>query len=96
MKLVKIKPSQWTGLCLLLLLVLWLTPMRAVAQDNNVYQFNVNPYYPILGNLSGFGNFGYYGQPDNYSQYRFGWPGLVYRANSWLQVVGGLDIVFHG
>lgn len=67
--------------------------MRLVAADE-VYQFNVNPYAPIAGNLSGFGNFGYYGQPDNYSQYRFGWPSMLYKANSWLQFAGGLDAYY--
>ena len=64
--------------------------MAARAADN-LYEFNVNPVAPIAGNWSGFGNFGYHEQPDNYSQYRFGWPGLIYRATDWLQLWGGLD-----
>jgi hypothetical protein len=68
-----------------------LTSALAGPEDNNIYQLNINPHAPIIGDLSGFGNFGYYGQSDTYSKYRFGWPGFVYRVNPWLQLVGGLD-----
>ena len=74
--------------CLLLLTVFGLTAARAA---DNTYEFNVNPIAPIAGDWSAFGNFGYYEQPNNYSRYRFGWPGVIYRANDWLQLSGGLD-----
>jgi len=76
---------------ILFLLSLWLSLARAA---DNEYQFNFNPYAPVAGNLSGFGNFGYIYQPDNYAQYRFGWPGLIYKVNLWLQLCGGLDAYY--
>jgi len=79
------------GLGLLLWLGFGLPFAQAEDDENNEYQLNFNLYAPIVDGLSGFGNFGYYGQYDAYSKYRFGWPGLIYRVNAWLQLWGGLD-----
>ena len=68
----------------------------AHAADNHVsdvYQLNLNPNHPIADRLDMFGNFGYY-ENSNYSQYRFGWPGLIYHVEPWLQLWGGLDAYY--
>ncbi|HTL72121.1 MAG TPA: DUF2490 domain-containing protein [bacterium] len=66
------------------------------AEDNHVsdvYQFNINPYHPVADRLDMFGNLGCY-QNSDYSEYRFGWPGLIYHVESWLQLWGGLDAYY--
>ena len=66
------------------------------AADNHVsdvYQFNVNPHHPLTDQLSMFGNLGYY-QNSDYAKYRFGWPGLIYQIEPWLQLWGGLDAYY--
>ncbi len=60
---------------------------------SDVYQFNLNPNHPLTDRLDMFGNFGYY-ENSNYSQYRFGWPGLIYHVEPWLQLWGGLDAYY--
>jgi hypothetical protein len=60
-------------------------------QNNNEYQFNVNPHHGLTDQIDMFGNFGYFEQPSNYSKYRFGWPGFIYGPKDWLQLWGGLD-----
>jgi hypothetical protein len=82
------------GLGLLLLLALWPARARATDDENNEYQLNVNAHVRLTDRFSSFGDFGYYRQPDDYSKYRFGWPGLIYRATAWLQLSGGLDAYF--
>ncbi len=53
-------------------------------------EFNFNPYHPLTDRLSTFANLGYYENSD-YSEYRFGLPGLIYHVEDWLQLWGGLD-----
>ena len=73
-----------------------LLPVIAHATDdeNGEYQLNINPHVKATDQLSTFGNFGYFYDPHQYSKFRFGWPGLIYRANSWLQFPGGLDAYY--
>lgn len=79
---------------------LWLTlallPQIAQATDdeNGEYQLNFNLHAKATDDLSTFGNFGYFYDPHAYSKYRFGWPGLIYRVNSWLQFPEGLDAYY--
>jgi hypothetical protein len=90
-----------TGACapftftLLLLACLAVAPALSVrgadAEENNIYQLNLNPHHEVTDQLSMFGNFGYFHQADDYSKYRFGWPGLIYHPTHWLQLWGGLD-----
>jgi hypothetical protein len=58
------------------------------------YWLNINPHHAVTDKLSGFGNFGYYYSPDNYSKYEFGWPGVIYTVRPWLQLSGGLNTYF--
>lgn len=67
-------------------------PAREVS-DQDEYQFNINPHHPLLDQLNMFGNFGCLQGADD-TKYRFGWPGLDFRANAWLQLWGGLDAYY--
>jgi hypothetical protein len=84
-----------TAISLLLLLALRPVVAQASTDDENgEYQLNLNPHAKATDELSTFGNFGYFYDPHSYSKYRFGWPGLIYRVNSWLQFPGGLDTYY--
>jgi len=77
-----------------LLLSLLIAPVLAVraGSDNETdeYQFNVNPYHPLTDRMDLFSNLGYY-QSSDYAKYRFGLPGAIWHAETWLQLWGGLD-----
>jgi hypothetical protein len=77
------------------MLAIVLASSRLLAEDGgqaNEFRFTLNPSHPIKGNLSGFGNFGYYYNLDKeYSKYHVGWPGLIYAVKPWVQLWGGLD-----
>lgn len=88
------RQSVLAGPGLLLLLAFWPSLARATDDENNEYQLNVNAHAGITDRFSTFGNFGYADNPSDYSKYRFGWPGLIYRANAWLQLSGGLDAYY--
>jgi hypothetical protein len=83
--------TKSTTLLVCALLIFGLAPALAGPEEDNIYELNINPHAPIIGDLSSFGNFGYYGQNDTYSKYRFGWPSLLYQVSPWLQLIGGLD-----
>lgn len=88
---------QWVAAWLrVLLLFVFLPPLARGDDDqnNDEYQFNINPHHEIADHLSLFGNFGYYENPNDYSKYRFGWPGLIYGPKDWLQLWGGLDAYY--
>lgn len=63
-------------------------------ENNDEFQCNVNPHHSLTDQLSMFGNFGYFDNPNDYSKYRFGWPGLTYAATRWLQLWSGLDAYY--
>jgi hypothetical protein len=77
------------------LVLLWLVyPKNLRAQNDdlsNQFRFNVSTHHLITSNLTGFVHFGYFNNPDlGERTYRIGWPGVVYSANPWLQLSGGL------
>ena len=82
--------SPWSSFLLVLLAGLAVCPPISRGADSDLYQLNVNPYHPITDQLSMFGNFGCAENSDS-MKYRFGWPGLIYRVEPWLQLWGGLD-----
>jgi hypothetical protein len=60
-------------------------------QPANELRFTLSPHHPVKGNLTGFGELGYYYNPDkDYSEYYLGWPGLVYKVKPCLQLWAGL------
>jgi len=72
-------------------------PSACPAQDNQVtneYRVTVFPYFPIKGNLSGFGYLGYVRNPESrYELYYLGVPGVNYAVTKYFQVWGGfIDI----
>jgi hypothetical protein len=82
--------AAWLGT--LLLLTVCASIARGDDNENDdEYQFNLNPHHGVTDQLDVFGNLGYREQPDNFSKYRFGWPGLIYTPARWLQLWGGLD-----
>jgi Protein of unknown function (DUF2490) len=90
MKGIRRLAATWLGALLLL------SPSLAFAtgDENDEFQLNLYPHYDIGDKLSVFGNFGYTSKPENYSKYRFGWPGLIYSPNQWLQLWSGLDAYY--
>jgi hypothetical protein len=82
-------------LTILLLMLAAIAPALSVRGDNeennDEYQLNLNPHHPLTDQIDVFGNFAFYNNPDDYSKYRFGWPGLIYGPATWLQLWGGLD-----
>lgn len=81
--------AAWLGLVTALIG----SPFSASAgsgQEDNEYQFNVNPYHPLTGRLDMFGNLGYY-ESSGYTKYRFSLPGAILHVEPWLQLWGGLD-----
>jgi hypothetical protein len=80
-------------------LLLWLAvAMRLRAANDDVtdqFRFNVSTHHLITSNLTGFVHLGYFNDPDlGERTYRIGWPGVVYTANHWLQLSGGLLTTF--
>jgi hypothetical protein len=72
------------------------SPLCAANDDqSNEYRFTLSPYNPIRGNLSGFGELGYYWNPEqDYQTYTILWPGLTYQAAPWAQLSAGLRSLY--
>ena len=77
-----------------LLLFALLAPAPLVRADDDIgneYRLTLSPSHPIMGNLSGFGQFEYRNNPQKeYQVYEVQWPGLTYSVKHWLQLSGGL------
>lgn len=82
------------GLVVPLLMAIVFVPRSLQAEDGkpaNEFRFTLSPHHPLKGNLTGFARLGYYYNPDkDYSEYYFGWPGLIYRVKPWLQLWAGM------
>jgi hypothetical protein len=82
----------------LLILVLLAIVPATVSQNNNVtneWRITAFPHYPIKGNLTGFGYFGWVKNPSGeYSLWYAGAPGVIYNAKPWLQIWGGLHDIY--
>ena len=67
--------------------------LRAQGDDtSNQYRFNIFTYYPIIGNLTGFSEFGYAFDPhQKYDRFVAEWPNFNYRVDRWLRITVGLN-----
>jgi hypothetical protein len=87
-----VKGRNVTGISLFLLCLA--IPMRLCAQNDdfsNQFRFTISTHHEIVTNLTGFVHLEYFNNPDLGEQtFRAGWPGLIYTANRWLQLSGGL------
>jgi len=72
-----------------------LLPLLAQDDIGNEYRITVFPSHKISGNISGFGYLGYVWNPvKKYQTYYLGWPAGMYIPNKWLQVWGGIVMMF--
>lgn len=58
------------------------------------YRFTLSPRHAIKGELTGFGELGYYWSPEDYRTYTVLWPGLNYRVAPWAQLTAGLRSLY--
>ena len=71
---------------------------RLHAQDDDIhneYRITMFPSHRISNTLTGFAYLGFVTNPDkDYNTYYFGWPGITYSPKSWLQIWGGLVMLY--
>ena len=81
---------------LLVALVAPSLPVRAADDDpSDEYQFTLSPHHAIHGDLSGFGELGYYRNPKaDYDAFTIQYPGLVYTATRWAQFSAGFRTLY--
>ncbi len=74
------------------------TSLPARASDGDVtdeYQFTVSPHHAVHGDLTGFGELGYYRNPTaDYRTYTVQYPGVVYKAARWAQFTGSFRVLY--
>lgn len=59
------------------------------------YQFTVDSHHAIHGDFTGFGELGYYRNPEaGYQSYTIEYPGMVYRATKWAQFMAGFRTLY--
>ena len=58
------------------------------------YRFTISPRHVLKGDLTGFGELGYYWSPEDYQSYTVLWPGLNYRVARWAQLTAGLRSLY--
>jgi Protein of unknown function (DUF2490) len=69
---------------------------RAAGDDSSEeYQFTVSPHHAIHGDLTGFGELGYYRNPKaHYDAFTVEYPGVTYLANKWSQFSAGFRTLY--
>jgi hypothetical protein len=89
--------AAWRRLLLLTCLLpssacLWAQSPNDVTNEWRITAF---PHYPIKGNLTGFGYFGWVKNPGaEYSLWYGGFPGIVHNTRPWFQIWSGLLYIY--
>lgn len=79
-------------------LIVTVAGVRQCLADNDPstqYRLSVYPYFPIKGDLTGFGEFTYAGNPErNSDRYYFGFPQMDFKLTKWVGLKGGLRTIY--
>ena len=79
------------------LFMMVVSTQKVMTQDNigNEYRFTVFPSAKISDKLTGFAYLGYVTNPDKkYQTYYLGWPAAAYTPKNWLQIWGGIVLLY--